>query len=104
MEGKQHQQKLYHDNSARIRQFNIGDKVYVQNFGQGQRWLPGQVQEVTGLVSFLIELVDGRSVRRHQDHVRICKGNSGSVLQPEEHGISVQQEETLIDALTPAAD
>ena len=48
---------LYHDNSARIRQFNIGDKVYVQNFGQGQRWQPGQIQEVTGSVPFLIELV-----------------------------------------------
>ena len=104
MEGKQHQQKLYHDNSYRIWQFNIGDKVYVQNFGQGQRWLPGQIQEVTGPVSFLIELVDWRPLRRHQDHVRIRKGNSESVLQPEEHEISVQQEETLIDALTPAAD
>ena len=55
VEGKQRQQKLYHDNSARIRQFNVGDKVYGQNFGQGQRWLPGQIQEVTGPVSFLIE-------------------------------------------------
>ena len=43
VERKQYQQKLYHDNSARIGQFNIGDKVYVQNFGQGQRWLPGQI-------------------------------------------------------------
>ena len=55
-------------------------------------------------VSFLIELVDGRSLRRHQDHVRIRKGNSESVLQPEEHEISALQEESLIDALTPAAD
>ena len=32
VEGKQHQQKLYNDNSTWIRQFNIGDKVYVQKF------------------------------------------------------------------------
>ena len=33
-------------------------------------WLPGIICEVTGPVSYVIELTDGRTVRRHQDHVR----------------------------------
>ena len=33
-------------------------------------WLPGIITEVTGPVSYVIELTDGRTVRRHQDHVR----------------------------------
>ena len=33
-------------------------------------WLPGIISEVTGPVSYVIELTDGRTVRRHQDHVR----------------------------------
>lgn len=46
--------------------------VYVRNFGQGELWVPGVISEVTGPVSYTIELTDGsgRTVRRHQDHVR----------------------------------
>ena len=55
-------------------------------------------------MSFLIELVDGCSFRRHQDYVRICNGNSELALQPEEHEILALQEEFLIDAFTQAAD
>ena len=86
MERKQ-QQKLYPDNSTWIRQLNIGYKVYVQNFEQCQRWLLGQIQEVTGRLSFLIELVDGHSHRRHKDHIRIRNGKSESVLQLAEYKV-----------------
>ena len=44
--------------------------VYARNFGQGEVWLPGIISEVTGPVSYVIKLTDGRTVRRHQDHVR----------------------------------
>ena len=33
-------------------------------------WLPGVISEVTGPVSYVIKLTDGRTVRQHQDHVR----------------------------------
>ena len=42
----------------------------MQNFGTGQKWIPAVVQEVTGSVSFLVKLQDGRLIRRHQDHLR----------------------------------
>ena len=37
-------------------------------------WFPGVISEVTGPVSYTTELTDGsgRTVRRHQDHVRRC--------------------------------
>ena len=63
-----------HDQHARERQFSVSDCVYVRNFGQGELWFPGVISEVTGPVSYTIELTDGsgRTVRRHQDHVRRC--------------------------------
>ena len=65
VEAKQMRQKADHDSSARSRAFIVGTK----NFGQGPRWLAGEVTEVTGPVSFLVTLHgNGRLVRRHQDH------------------------------------
>ena len=42
----------------------------VHNFGKGQDWLAGIVESQTGLLSFRVRLEDGRSVKRHMDHVR----------------------------------
>ena len=44
--------------------------MYAQNFGTGSKWLSAVIQEVTGPVSFLVKLQDGRIVRQHQDHLR----------------------------------
>ncbi len=33
-------------------------------------WLPGKITKVTGPLSYIIELSDGRSVRRHVDSIR----------------------------------
>ena len=70
IEQRQLQQKLSHDSSSRWMYFSIGETVYAQNFGTGQKWMPAVVQEVTGPVSFLVKLQDSRLVRRHQDHLR----------------------------------
>ena len=72
VEHNQQRQKEGHDQHARERQFSVSDCVYVRNFGQGEVWLSGVISEVTGPVSYTIELTDGsgRTVRRHQDHVR----------------------------------
>lgn len=64
VEQRQLRQKLSHDS------FTKGDAVYAQNFGTGQKWIHAVVQEVTGPVSFLVKLQDGRLIRRHQDHLR----------------------------------
>ena len=51
--------------------------MYEQNFGTGQRWMPAIIREVTGPVSFLMKLPDGRLVRRHQDILR-CHDTNGA--------------------------
>ena len=48
----------------------MGDTVFVRNFGTGSRWLPGQIVEVTGPVSFRVLLGDGRRKKCHQDQLR----------------------------------
>ncbi|KAL5499774.1 hypothetical protein EMCRGX_G011234 [Ephydatia muelleri] len=66
----QERQKKWHDKRAKPRFFFIGDQVLVLNFGRGPKWLPGKVTSIRGPVSITVELADGRSVRRHYDHIR----------------------------------
>jgi len=67
---KQEMQKNYHDSKAHSRELGVGDKVYVVNFCPGAKWLPGVIVQKSGSVSFKVELLDGRTVRRHLDYVR----------------------------------
>ena len=66
----QNRQKKWHDKRAKPRSFIIGDQVLVLNFGRGPNWLPGKVTSIRGPVSVTVELADGRSVKRHYDHIR----------------------------------
>ena len=70
VEEKQHQQKVPHDRRAKPRVFHVGNTVFVKNFGAGRRWLPGQIIEMTGPVSFHVLLEDGRRKRCRQDQLR----------------------------------
>ena len=70
VEEKQQQQKAQHDRKALPRTFRVGDTVFMKNFGAGRRWLPGQVVEMSGPVSFHVLLEDGRCKRCHQDQLR----------------------------------
>ena len=63
-------QKVYHDRHSKDREVNVGDPVYVTKFSSGPCWLPGVVVNKSGPVSFIVKLLDDRTVRRHQDHVR----------------------------------
>ena len=38
---------------------------------RGDRWLPGCIIQKPGPLSYVIKLPDGRTIRRHHDHVRI---------------------------------
>ena len=48
----------------------MGEEVFLRNFGQGERWLPGHIRAQTGPLSFEIQLHDGRTCIRHMDHIR----------------------------------
>ena len=67
---KQRRQQFDHDKHSRARQFSDGEKVFVKNQGRGETWLPGHIIESSGPVSFKIQLQDGRTISRHQDHLR----------------------------------
>ena len=75
----QHQQtqKINHDKTALEREFNIQDRVYVKNFGRGDKWLPGNIVKSTGPVSYKVETDSGLLIRRHADHIRVtcAEGN-----------------------------
>ena len=47
-----------------------GEKVLVKNQGRGETWLPGHIVASSGLVSFKVQLQDGRKISSHQDHLR----------------------------------
>jgi len=67
----QHAQKLNHDRSAIEREFGVNDSVYVRNFGRGERWIPGEIVQSTGPVSYKVKTSEGLLVRRHADQIRV---------------------------------
>ncbi|RXN04191.1 putative protein K02A2.6-like protein [Labeo rohita] len=68
---QQGKQKAWHDRHAREQSFQERETVFVRNFARGQRWLPGAIVKKCGPRSCVVRL-DGRDVRRHQDHLRSC--------------------------------
>ena len=69
VEHRQSQQKSNHDTN-RTKTFVKGECVYARGFGTGPKWVPATIEEVSGPVSYLVKLEDGRVVRRHLDHLR----------------------------------
>ena len=45
------------------------DEVFVKNFGRGEKWVLGTIQEVRGSVDYVVRLCDDRMVHRHIDQV-----------------------------------
>ena len=70
VEGKQCRQKENHDQRTRTRNVSIGDKVFARNFRRGKPWLPGVVIRRAGPLSLMVEVTDGRLLRRHLNHLR----------------------------------
>ena len=46
-----------------------GEIVYASNFRRGPKWVPGVLKQSTSPTSFVVQLEDGRLLRRHQDHL-----------------------------------
>ena len=81
VEKEQSQQKEQYDSRSRERKFVVGDSVFVRNYHQENRWLPGVNEQRTGPVSFRVKRTDGRTRRCHQDQVRTRSVH----LPPEPH-------------------
>ena len=52
-----------------VRVFEIGDLVWVRNFGVGEKWLAGMVQKKSGAVDYRVRLEAGQVVHRHIDQL-----------------------------------
>ena len=51
--------------------FQLGDTVYSKAYGRGQpKWVPAIVVQKTGPVSYLVQLDDTTTVKRHFDQLR----------------------------------
>ena len=72
---QQEQQKRNRDRHTKPRVFSVGDSVYVCDLPSKEDWLPGTITRATGPLSFEIKLSDGRTVRRHCDHLRPRAGD-----------------------------
>ena len=82
VEEKQSKQKEGRDNKKVPRSFVVGDLVYVEDFTPSKhKWILGTVAKVTGPVSYVVKLMDGREVRRHIDNV-IARSSDSSSTEP----------------------
>ena len=68
VEGKQADQKQYHDIHSRDRSFDIGENVLARNLRDGPKWLSGTIVEKTGPVSYKVQVRD-QVWRRHTDQL-----------------------------------
>ena len=67
---RQVRQKAQHDAHTKERSFSEGESVFVRNFAPGQKWLAGTIVSINGQSLLMVELTDGRTVRRHVDHIQ----------------------------------
>ena len=67
---KQSRQKQDHDWHAKQRTFAVGDLVFARNFRAGPNWVPATVVARQGLLSYLLEILEGEIWRPHIEHVK----------------------------------
>ena len=75
---RQNLQKHSHDLHAKDRQFQENNLVMAKNFGQGPPWITGKILKQSGAATFLVELPDGRVIRRHSNQLK------ANTLDPQE--------------------
>ena len=63
-------QKQNHDTHAKQRDINTGIEVYVFNNHGTPKWLPGTIEKISGPVSVVVKLSDGRTLCKHIDDLR----------------------------------
>ena len=88
---KQQEQKQYHDIHSKQCEFSIGDNVFALIHARNsQTWLPATITAITGPLSFVVQLDDGRTQRCHINQLRARHSNApqteinipGSVFVP----------------------
>jgi len=80
---RQSLQKHSHDLHAKNKQFQVNDPVLAKNFSTGSPWITGKILRQSGVATFLVELPDGRVIRRHPDQLKANVLDSEETLQPD---------------------
>ena len=79
---RQNLQKHSHDLHAKDKQFQENDPVMAKNFSQGPLWITGKILKKSGAATFLVELPDGRVIRRHSDQLKANSLDPQEQIQP----------------------
>ena len=66
---KQSNQKTHYDKHIKQRHFAKGQLVMVKDFIV-KKWIPGEIVNTTGSLSYSIQVENGRIIRRHVDHIK----------------------------------
>ena len=80
---RQNLQKHSHDLHAKDKLFRENDQVLAKNFGHGPPWITGKILKESGATTFLVELSDGRVIRRHSDQQKPNSLDFQVQLQPD---------------------
>ena len=70
------------DLHAKDQQFQENDPVMAKNFSQGPPWITGKIMSKAGTATFLVELSDGRVIRRHCDQLKPNSLDPQEQIQP----------------------
>lgn len=57
-----------------------------KNFSQGPTWITGKILKKSGNAAFLVELPDGRVIRRHSDQLKLNTLDPQEQIQPNVDG------------------
>ena len=87
---KQAVQKDQHDQHAHLRSLEAGQPVMVKNMRPGVNWIPGVILKQLGPVSFLVDVGEGRTWKRHIDHLKVRD-------LPEPVAESAPEEDNIVD-------
>ena len=81
---KQANDKQHHDAHAADRTFKAGDTVWAMNFQGKPKWIATVVENQLGPLTFVVRLKDGRTWKRHQDHLREGRPNENDEFRTEQ--------------------
>ena len=66
----QAKQKAQHDTNTKGREFSIGESIMAKNFRTGAPWLPGTITERLRTVTYLVQVKNNLTWKRHADQLR----------------------------------
>lgn len=78
---RQSQQKAQHDLHARYRDLHIGQKVMARNMRPGPTWIPGEVIQKLGPVTYLVDVYGDKPWKCHMDQLKEL-GDTPPVMAP----------------------